>query len=826
MPRPIVEVLQSVATIQTTVTDPTQATLIVGPNYNIIPYDSSATNAENAAAEIGEFNPYGYGATEWPSGDVVLALDERGDVNPESIKVYLDNVKVEVGASSHQKVSSTYGGNATTTATLKADVADWSYKIQHETTFRDLNVRDLQNGDTVQIQYPFANSFVPNDAGGFSDAILDLLADDTTVVTVAVPTASQAVADTAVFWFADRNRLNTSKTHVDLFTGGAEALFEVLVAGVLNITDGIAATLTVDGTAINGTLNIPHQTTVIGDITQASDSRDYICIADRVRQYVNPDLADNLQKISARIENDLSQTSFSNTNQVFLPNEDADWSYSRSTLDLTFNNDVTLRDTDLANAATLVDKAITSATIYIASKSLNTSSFSSAITISPLNLESELGLVSSENPLALAASIALQNSGTSSIRVMRVSEDSSEGFLSALPYINANPDVYAVLPLTQDLSVINSYAVAAVNQSAPEVGKFRIVLGSAETAPLWRYWAGTRASEYGRSASNLASGFITNADKAQGADADAVIVDPEGGYLSVGGPVAGDTVVFNYVDGEGAPTGSSITCEVKSIQSNSQLTVKLPTDVVVAENNSTAILFTGARDIKNDRTAQVEDLLKAIEPLTSNTDLAKRLVMVYPGQVSVGDESGLPGYYLTSAVGGMLSAFEPHRPKNNIALSGIADIEQSNLGYFTDAQIDQLSDGGYFVLIQEIPGGLPFCVHQVTLGYRNYASTQEYSELSVVNNFDFISSVFKNTLEPYVGVWNVVPQAYSSIMASLDSAILNLRSRSVDRIGAPLQSGEVISVEPSEADAGTVNVLMEVQLPKVLNKIRLEIVSQ
>lgn len=825
MPRPIVEVLQSVATIQTTVTDPTQATLIVGPNYDLIQYDSSATTAENAAAEMGEFNPYGYGSTDWPSGDVVLALDERGNVNTSSIKVYLDNVKVEVGASASEKVSSTYGDDTTTTNVLGTNAASWSYTIAHEDgTFKDATVRDLQDGDTVQIQYPFANSFIPDTA--FSDVILGDLNDPTKVVSIAVPTATVAVVDTTVFRFSDGNSLNTSKTHVDLFTGGAAPIFETLGAGdVLNVTAGIAATLTVDGTAVSGTLNIPHQTSSVF-LADSAANRSFIKLTDRVRQYVNPALVNAKQKISARIENDLSQTSFSTSNQVFLINDDADWTYSTSTQDLTFGNAVTIRDTDLPNASALTDKAITSATIYIASKSLNTASFSSALTISSLNLEAELGKVSSENPLALAASIALQNSGTSSIRVMRVNEDSSQGLLNALPYINANPNVYSILPLTQDISVLNSYAVAAVNQSAPEVGKFRIVLGSAETAPLWRYWAGTRASEYGRTASNLASGFITNNVKLADADETAVLVDPEGGYLSVGGPVAGDTVLFNYVDGDGAPTGEYVTCLVESVESNSQITVNLPKAEAVQANANTSIVFSGAKAINNDRTAQVEDLLKAIEPFTSNADLAKRLVMVYPGQVNVGIEVGLPGYYLTAAVGGMLSAFEPHRPKNNIALSGIADIEQSNLGYFTDEQIDQLSDGGYFVLIQEIPGGLPFCVHQVTLGYKNYAGTQEYSELSVVNTFDFVSSVFKSTLEPYVGVWNVVPQAYSSIMASLDSAILNLRSRSTSRIGAPLQSGEVISVEPSEADAGTVNVLLEVQLPKVLNKIRLEIVSQ
>tara|TARA_Y100001970_G_C14008704_1_gene737253 strand:- start:343 stop:945 length:603 start_codon:yes stop_codon:yes gene_type:complete len=200
--------------------------------------------------------------------------------------------------------------------------------------------------------------------------------------------------------------------------------------------------------------------------------------------------------------------------------------------------------------------------------------------------------------------------------------------------------------------------------------------------------------------------------------------------------------------------------------------------------------------------------------------------MVYPGSCTVLGESGQPGYYLSAALGGMLAAFEPHRPKNNISISGIDDLAASNLGYFNDDQIDSLSDNGYFVFVQETSGGLPFCVHQVTCAYRDFANTQEFSELSVVNNFDFVSQVFKNSLTPYVGTWNVIPQAFASIASSLDSAILSLRARVVDRIGAPLRDGEIISVEESPSDAGTVVILLNVSLPKVLNKIQITLESQ
>lgn len=827
MPRPIVEVLQTVATVQTTVTDPDQSTLIVGPKYDVVSYDASSE--DNSASQLAdEFNPY-TGATDSTVGATV-ELDSRGAIDPDSIKVYLEDVIYEIGAPSPSSVTSEFNGSGQSLADYAASSSSWQQRVLHTGAgFADsAYTRKPKAGDTLQIAYPFANVFVPNSANGFSADELSALRNSGSSVSVTV--ASANINSVSVLNYKNTNAVHSSTHHVDLFevfeAANSGEVFSKLTADGLGlaIASGAECTLTITLEGVThtvvGTLNVPEQQQT--SVTSVANDYSYIDTADTLRQFVSAHLADDLQKISARVEAQLSGDFGVNGDSVFLPNADEDWSYSTVTRDLTFNNAITLRDTNLPNASSLADKVITRATIYVSSRSLDATQTNQILTVNSSDYVSVLGEPTPDNPLSLAASIALQNSGTSTIKVLKISEDSSNGLLAALPIINANPDVYSILPLTQDLSVINSYAVAAVNQSAPGVGKFRIVLGSSESAPLWRYWAGTRANEYGWSASNVASGSITNDAKEVGDAGTAVIVDAEGGFLGEGGPAVGDTVVFSLT----ATGESKITCTVKSIQSNSQITVDLGLDDALPAYENTDVYYTGAADIKDNRNAQVESLLGAIAPLTTNADLAKRLVMVYPGEVSIGEYSQLPGYYLTAAIGGMLAAFEPHRPKNQIAISGIADIEYSNLGYFSDEQIDALSDGGYFVMIQETPGGLPFCVHQVTAAYRQYAGTQEYSELSVVNNFDYVSSVFKKSLEPYVGVWNVIPQAYSSIFASLDSAILSLKARSADRIGSPLVSGDVVSVEPSEADRGTINVVMDVALPKVLNKIRLEVVSQ
>tara|TARA_B100000214_G_scaffold1422_1_gene1089 strand:+ start:5215 stop:7713 length:2499 start_codon:yes stop_codon:yes gene_type:complete len=832
MPRPIVEVLQSVANIQTTVTDPTQATLIVGPNYNVINYDTSDTQAVRDLAKVVDFEPYDDGHTTW-GVDHVVYLTDRTNIDESSIKIYLEDAEYEVGENSEKEVGSTYNGNASTWADMGTNYSQWSTQLIHDSSFVDSSKSyPPRAGDTLVVSYQMANVFVPG--VDFDAAQLTLLGTEGNYVKITCANAD--AVDTKVYHNYAKLGMTGgfSSNHLDLYEVHTEGeVFSHLADdGSLEVVADSAATIKIFNSlhvlqdTIVGKLVIPEeQVTAL----KVSPSGSTLTTTESLRQFVSSHLADSVQRISCRIQRRIVEDFPDVTSIEIGKSSSDDWTYAAETANseakITFGSAVTVRDTNMPNASALDDLPIVYGKMYVESRDLNITSANSVFTVNSNNLASQLGKISSRNPLGLAASIALQNSGTSNISVMRIQSDDTTGYDAARQYINANPNVYSILPLTQDLSIINTYVTDAFNQSDRKVGKFRVVLGSAESAPLWRYWAGTRNSEYGWQESNLATGTINHANWPQDDDSiTAVIQDPEGGFLAVNGPAVGDILVF-----ADSVSGDQYTCTVDSIETGSSLTVSLPSrsagGQIDARVNS-SIYYVGKKDIKDLRESQVEDLIATLTPLTSNADIAKRLVMVYPGEVSVGSESGLPGYYLTAALGGMLAAFEPHRPKNQIAISGIADIEYSNLGYFTDSQIDQLSDSGYFVFIQETPGGLPFCVHQVTAAYRNYASTQEYSELSVVNNFDYISSVFKNTLTPYVGVWNIIPQAYSSIMASLDSAILSLRSRSQDRIGPPLITGEVVSVEQDAADSGTINVVMDVQLPKVLNRIVLEIVSQ
>ena len=116
-------------------------------------------------------------------------------------------------------------------------------------------------------------------------------------------------------------------------------------------------------------------------------------------------------------------------------------------------------------------------------------------------------------------------------------------------------------------------------------------------------------------------------------------------------------------------------------------------------------------------------------------------------------------------------------------------------------------------------------MHQLTSAAATMPGVQEFTEVSVVRNFDFVSSFFKKRLDPYVGVWNVIPSAFSSIRSTLDAGIIDLTGRTSSIIGAPLLSGKADFIRQSEADAGTLEGSVTVRLPKVLNRLVIHLVS-
>ena len=223
-----------------------------------------------------------------------------------------------------------------------------------------------------------------------------------------------------------------------------------------------------------------------------------------------------------------------------------------------------------------------------------------------------------------------------------------------------------------------------------------------------------------------------------------------------------------------------------------------------------------------DRAAQVAEL-NTITASLSNM----RCVMVWPNEVLLpteilnnltGVRNNQTGQYLACAVGGMVAGLPSNQGFTFIGIGGIAQIFNSNF-YFTDDQLTDLRNAGWYVFVQDSESSLPYTIHEVTTDVSAY----EFGELMNVKNFDYVSYAYKAVLQEFLGKYNILPETIITIVGSLNNQTNFLRARSFAKIGAPLLNGVIGLIEQTEADR--LDIYMEVDLPTVLNKIGLHLLG-
>lgn len=275
-------------------------------------------------------------------------------------------------------------------------------------------------------------------------------------------------------------------------------------------------------------------------------------------------------------------------------------------------------------------------------------------------------------------------------------------------------------------------------------------------------------------------------------------------------------------------SGSTYTAAVASIESEQRIILEAGADIPAPD--STAGYTGGGGDSLGyrvvralDKASQVDELVSVVESLNS-----KRVVMVWPDSVELsgvqnnntGVATAQPGYYLACVVGGLSAGLPPHQGFTNLGIAGVDKINNSTR-YFTESQLTELSNAGWYLFVQETDSSLPFCLHQLTTD----VSTTQSGELSLVRTFDFVSLFYKDILDDFLGRYNVIDSTIDILREALNGGTAQLQSQRLPRIGAPLISATVESIEPFEGQADRVDVRMIVDFPVPLNRIGLRLIA-
>ena len=222
-----------------------------------------------------------------------------------------------------------------------------------------------------------------------------------------------------------------------------------------------------------------------------------------------------------------------------------------------------------------------------------------------------------------------------------------------------------------------------------------------------------------------------------------------------------------------------------------------------------------------DRAAQVVELNTIPSGLASS-----RCVMAWPNECMVSGlttqggatSSWQKGWYLACTIGGMIAGLPSHQGFTFIGIGGVSQIRNSNT-YFTDDQIDTLSEGGWYVFLQDSESSSPYSAHEVTTD----TATYEMGELMNVKNFDYIAMYYKAIMEEFLGRYNITNETLQQIRDSFNNGTDFLQLRTFPRIGAPLIDAEITSIEQLAGEVDRVEIFATVDLPTVLNTIGLHL---
>jgi hypothetical protein len=400
-----------------------------------------------------------------------------------------------------------------------------------------------------------------------------------------------------------------------------------------------------------------------------------------------------------------------------------------------------------------------------------------------------LGKAESDNPLALGVQIALANT-VGRIRAIAIQSNDMAGYMDALD-IAEGERLYALVPLTQDESILAILKAHADQMSTPENASWRVAIVNSEVPveeDVGQYSESYRNTDAGNQITLVGSDYV--------------LVSPTSTFIS-DGVVPGDTLnVYTGSTQSGAHT-------IQEVVSNQQL-----------------IISATGTDISNVEIWVTRSLTKTQSAqriaAKSETFGDKRVWYIQPDIVGIiidGVINYLPGYYLCCGLAGMVAGFPVQQGFTNIGVAGIADLKHSNF-YFSKADLNTMAESGVMLFVQDTQGGIPYCRHELTTD----VSVLEYREALVVKNWDFLSYFYYDKLKGFIGSWNITTDTINTIRQTIIAASELVKSKKLPKIGAPLLGYNIQKLEQNKYNKDNLDVELLISVVYPLNYLNLYLI--
>lgn len=480
--------------------------------------------------------------------------------------------------------------------------------------------------------------------------------------------------------------------------------------------------------------------------------------------------------------------------------------WTQSANELCLESDIVAYDASWQSGGILQALPVTDGSVYIQHRDRLPENCATVGTITDVSeVPTALGTVDPDNPLAFGVYKALSNSNGQPVKYLGVCGASStltlDDWLTALNVLVGRDDVYGLVPLTQDETVLQAFEAHCLDQSSAENGRWRICwLNMAATNPI---------DVYSVDAGNPTQPVLATITQDPNLPSPAYVdVTSTGQTFLTSGVLPGDTVRALYTsDGFGNLTWTDFTV-----------------DVVL--NEESIRLLSGPASAVN--VASKIEIWRTLSTTQLATELAtnpgiyasRRAYLVWPDVVGDAGQT-FPGYYLCAALSGLRSGVLPQQGLTNVAVIGFDDVSRTTT-LFSAAQLNIMAASGYWIVTQDPNDGVIYTRHQLSTGDQ---SDLNFKEQSITTNLDSISYVFLNALAPYIGQGNVTQTMINILQGEILSVITVLSNTvTVDRLGPQIITAIIKSLAVSPTLRDRIVCVIDLTLPYPLNNVELHLV--
>jgi hypothetical protein len=416
-------------------------------------------------------------------------------------------------------------------------------------------------------------------------------------------------------------------------------------------------------------------------------------------------------------------------------------------------------------------------------------------------LSSMLGQASPDNPLYWAVYLAIQNANGQPVFFSAVADpNDTDSWINVLEILDGQDQIYNLVPLTTNATVLGAWKAHVESQSAPEVGNFRAAVFGIDVPSVKAIVNSSKSSD---SATVLAK--LSDDPNTSGTQYTLLFVPANNAKFVTNGVRAGDKVRFLYsTDGFGNETYSEFVIDEVLSEGSVRLATGHTSSITIGQKAEVWRTLN-----RNDRVLETSAQVGQY----SN----RRVVAIANSTVGLGG-AVFPGYFAAAAVAGLRSGVLPQQGLTHVSLSGVDDVGALVSG-LNGSQLNQIAGAGGWIIAKDNTGAI-YNRHGVTTDSTDLNTREEMIRVNV----DSISYQYRSVYEPYIGKANVTEDLLIILKSLFESVTLALKSNGTTSTGPQLIDGVVADIRQHALFKDRVVIEANLTVPYPLNNIELKLV--